>query len=347
MAETIIVGVITDAAGAHLETYLGALASCEGVEQVALADPTGSVFDRAHTLLAARFPKVQTFRDHRVMLEATRPKLALVTLEAYRSPEAIRHALEAGCHVLAEKPACVRPEDFEPLVRLADSKHLHLMLALANRVAPPIKKSRELVAAGTLGQLYGADFHTIADQTRLGQPEYQKSWFASKAQAGGGFLIWLGIHWLDLVQFISGNRIRQVCGFARNVGGQPLDVEDAAVLALQFDKGMVGTMHSGYYLDRGYHNHCKIWGSHGWLRCDLTSAEPLQWYSTRPGAPEGIQTMKYTRETNLYAPFVQAVVNCARDIGPPPLTGSEGLQVLKVVFALYRAAESHSVQTVA
>ena len=87
-----------------------------------------------------------------------------------------------------------------------------------------------------------------------------KSWFASRAQAGGGFLIWLGIHWLDLVPFISGDRIRQVCGFARNVGGQPIEVEDAAVLALQFDKGMVGTMHSGYYLDRGDHNHCKIWG---------------------------------------------------------------------------------------
>ena len=347
MAEPITVGVITDAAGAHLDAYLGGLSSCEGVEQVALADPTGSVFDQARTLLTARFPKIQTFRDYRVMLQTVRPKLALVTLEAYRAPEAIRQALEAGCHVLAEKPACVRTEDFESLVRLADAKHLHLMLALANRVAPPIKKARELVATGALGRLYGADFHTIADQTRLRRPEYQKSWFASRAQAGGGFLIWLGIHWLDLVPFISGDRIRQVCGFARNVGGQPIEVEDAAVLALQFDKGMVGTMHSGYYLDRGYHNHCKIWGSLGWLRCDLTSTEPLQWYSTQAGAPEGIQAMKYTRETNLYAPFVQAAVNSAREIEPPPVTGSEGLQVLQVVFALYRAAESHSVQTVA
>ncbi len=347
MAKSIAIGVITDAAGPHLEAYLSALGSCQGVDQVGLADPTGSAFDKARTLLTARFPKLQTFRDDRVMIETVRPKLALVTLEAYRAPEAIRRSLESGCHVLAEKPACVRPEDFEPLVRIADSKHLHLMLALANRVAPPIEKARELVAAGVLGKLYGADFHTIADQTRLGQPEYQRSWFASKAQAGGGFLIWLGIHWLDLVQFISGDRIRQVCGFARNVGGQPIEVEDAAVLALQFEQGMVGTMHSGYYLDHGYHNHCKIWGAQGWLRCDLTSNEPLQWYSTQAGAPAGIQTMQYTRKSNLYARFVQAAVNCAREIDPPPVTGSEGLQVLKLVFALYRAAETRSVQTVA
>ena len=43
MAEPITVGVITDAAGAHLDAYLGGLSSCEGVEQVALADPTGGV----------------------------------------------------------------------------------------------------------------------------------------------------------------------------------------------------------------------------------------------------------------------------------------------------------------
>jgi predicted dehydrogenase len=345
MPESITVGVITDAAGAHLDSYLGGLAACQGVENVGLADPSGATFEKVRSLLSARFNGLQTFRDDRVMLESIRPNLALVTLEAYRAPEAIQRALESGCHVLAEKPACLRAEDFEPLVRLADSKHLHLMLALANRVAPPIKKARDLVASGALGQLYGADFHTIADQTRLTLPEYQRSWFASKAQAGGGFLIWLGIHWLDLVQFISGDRIQQVCGFIRNVGGQPIEVEDAAVLALQFEKGMVGTMHSGYYLDHGYNNHCKIWGSHGWLRCDLTSDEPLQWHSSQSGA--GVQTMKYIRERNLYAPFVQAAVDCARNLAPPPVTGSEGLQVLKVVFALYRSAGTRSVQMVA
>ena len=157
----------------------------------------------------------------------------------------------------------------------------------------------------------------------------------------------MGIHWLDLVQFISGDRIQQVSGFIRNVGGQPIEVEDAAVLALQFEKGMVGTMHSGYYLDQGYNNHCKIWGSHGWLRCDLTSSEALQWHSSQPGARPGDQSMKYIRERNLYAPFVQAAVDCARNLAPPPVTGAEGLQVLKVIFALYRSAETRSIQMVA
>jgi len=346
MAESITVGIVTQADGPHLEAYLSSLAACAGVDQVALADPSGKSFDKARSILREKLRVLRTFKDDREMLQSVRPKLSLVTLEADRAPEAIQRALESGCHVLAEKPACTDPRDFQRLVRVADSKHLHLMLALANRVAPPIQKARELVSAGTLGCLYGADFHTIADQTRLTRPEYQQSWFASKARAGGGHLIWLGIHWLDLVEFISGEHIQQVCGFTRNVGGQPIDVEDAAVLALQFDSGMVGTMHSGYYLDRGYQNHFVLWGSDGWLRCDLTLETPLQWHSTRPGSPTGVQTFSYARPANVYAAFVQAAVNCTRGSEPPPVTGAEGLQALKVVFALYRAAQTKTVQTI-
>ena len=43
-----------------------------------------------------------------------------------------------------------------------------------------------------------------------------------------------------------------------NVGGQPIDTEDSAVVALRFDNGMLGTLTSGYYLDRGYHSLLKI-----------------------------------------------------------------------------------------
>ena len=71
--------------------------------------------------------------------------MALVTLEAVQAPPVIRAALEANCHVLAEKPSCVRVEDFEPLVRLADMKHRLLMLALANRMRGTVRAARKLI----------------------------------------------------------------------------------------------------------------------------------------------------------------------------------------------------------
>ncbi len=346
------VGIITEHRGAHLGPYFGSLARSTGVERVAIADPSGESFSRAKELMGKRFPKIETFADYRTMLDRFKPKMVLVSLEPHHSPEPIEAALTAGSHVLTEKPACVRLQDFERMAALAESKDRRLMLVLANRNSPLVQKAKELIRSGYLGKLYGSQVYLLADQTRLTRPEYQQSWRASKARAGGGHLLWLGIHYIDLIQYMSGQTVRQVAGFYGNVGGQPIDVEDAAVVALRFDQGMVGTLQSGYYLDRGYQTGFKIWGSKGWLRFELDpKAPPLEWYSTADSAPAGVQTFEdatgfMSDGISQYFPFVQAAVDASRGLAPAPLTAAEGLQVLRVIFGAYHAGDTGNTQTI-
>jgi len=341
------VGLIVEPSAAHTELYLYSLARCRGVDRITVAGETGLSSNQLNESLGERFEKTVFLRNHEELLRKEAPPFVLITLEARHSPNPIRDALEAGCHVLSEKPACVRAEDFKPLVDLAASRNLHLMLALAGRLSPPVLKAKELIEQGYLGKLYGIDAHFLADQTRLKSPAYQQSWFSFKDKAGGGYLIWLGIHSLDLIQFVTGQRIKQICGFSENVGGEPIEVEDAAVTALKLENGAVGTLQSGYYLDKGYQSLVSIWGSHGWIRFDRVGGTPLEWYSIRPGAPSGVQTFSYTvpAETG-YRPFVQAAVDAARGFAPPPISGAEGLHLLKTIFAFYRACETETSQKV-
>ena len=115
--------------------------------------------------------------------------------------------------------------------------------------------------------------------TRRGSPssDYQRSWFASRERAGGGHLIWLGIHYVDLIQFITGEQIVEVSAQTANVGGQPVNIEDSAAVSFRLSGGAVGTLQSAYYLDRGYHNGITVWGSDGWLRFD-PSGDSIEWY---------------------------------------------------------------------
>src|SRR4029079_5565857 len=136
MAKTIKVGVITERDGAHLGAYLESLARLEEVEEVHLADPSGDSFALAKKFLKDRLK--ETYKDSDEMLKQARPGMALVTLEARHAPPAIDHALEAGCHVFAEKPSCIKADDFAKLARKAQQKHRHLMLALANRTHPAV-----------------------------------------------------------------------------------------------------------------------------------------------------------------------------------------------------------------
>ncbi len=345
-AEEIRVGIITEPGGQHLSSFTKALGVLEGVEMVAAADPSGDFLPRARELLGARASSYQTFSDYKQMLEKIKPQLALLALEPHHTPPVMEAVLEAGGHILADKPACVRLEDFERVVRLAQSKRLQVMLGLTNRVSRPARKARELVKSGLLGKLYGTSVHLVADQTRLTKPAYWKTWMASRERAGGGKLIYHGLHYLDLVHFIAGDQISEVTGFTRNVGGQPIEVEDSAVLAFRLGEGAVGTLNTGYYLNRGYSTLVAVWGSQGWLRFDLAAGPPMTWASTHPEAPKGVQSYYYPVEPDTYYLMIEDAINAARGLAEPPITSEESYHVLKVVFAAYRAAAEGTTQGV-
>jgi len=350
--EDIRIGIITGHDGPHLDIYLDAVSQSMGVAKVAISDDSGSEFKRAQSELGPAFGKVATYRNPARMIDEFKPQLVIVTLPAHLSPPAIRLALEGGCNVLSEKPGCVRAEQFAELVELARSKKLMLVLSLPSRVSPRALRAREIVQQGLLGKLYAATVLTVKDQARLKRPDYQKMWFSFKDKAGGGHLIWLGIHDMDKLFFITGDRVEKVTAFCRNVGGQPVKIEDAEALALQFKSGMVGTFQGGYYLEGGsMQSGLTIWGSQGWLRMSSHrgpegSTSSFQWYSTHDNAPNKIQTENPTSKVGGYQSFVQAAIDAARGIRPAPLTGEDSLQVLKVIFAAYRASETDAVQNV-
>jgi predicted dehydrogenase len=263
-------------------------------------------------------------------LLAERPELALVSYEARLAPGVIEAALEAGCHVLAEKPGCVAVADFARLCQIADSKHRWLMLAFANRSNPEIVAARELVRGGRLGRLYGIELQLVADQTRLTGEGYRRQWFAQKSRAGGGHLAWLGIHWLDLAMYVTGSGLVTATGLTTNIGGTPLDIEDSAVVAFQLENGILGTLTSGYYLPRGYHSRLQVWGLAGLTTVGAGAGEVIQ---EPPAATPGG-----------YTPFVGAVCRAVASETEPPVTTAESLRAIEGVFAVYRAAETGTTQ---
>jgi predicted dehydrogenase len=346
MPERIKAALLTESDGPHLDIYMDCLAAASGVSEVSVADSSGGILERARSKMAGHLPEIPVYHEAAALLRERRPDLAIIAYSADHAPKIIDQALESGAHVLAEKPACVRAADFARLNARAAGKNRHLMLAFATRMNPLAQKARDLVQQGALGKLYGATMYFIADQARLRSPKYHGSWYASREKAGGGILTWLGIHYVDAAQFITGQRVSRICGFAENVGGQPIQVEDSASVAMEFSGGMVATLQSGYYLDRNYHSLIRIWGADGWVSMDLVSGKPLEWHLNGSG---GIETMAPGGDVSgeSYAKFVQAAIDAARGAAPPPVTGAECLQALEAVFALYQASSTGRTQQIA
>ncbi len=328
------VGFITHAGGAHLSSYFRALAQTDEAGPVVLADPDGNAESGAREALGEKL--TTAYKDRHELLTAEKPVMVLISMEAALAPAAIDAALDAGCHVFAEKPACTNADDFARLAAKADAKGLYLMLALANRLNPEVREAKRVIAEGILGKVYGVEMHLVEDQTRLTSPSYHQSWFADKARAGGGHLTWLGIHWLDLAMYITGSKIEAVAGFAGNVGNQPISIEDSVAMTMRFDNGTFGTLTSGYYLDKGYESQIKIWGSKGWLEISSEAPRHMKLYT----ATDGLTEFAGPTDNEAYTNFVRAAVRASAGLQEPPITATESLRAVNTVYRLYDAAES-------
>lgn len=332
------VALITHAEGAHLSAYFSALASAGDCDEVILVDPSERWQASAREKLEAKLTR--TYTSHVEMLARESPSMCLISMEAKDAPPVIEAALHSGSHVLSEKPGCVSLEQFEKLANLADSKHLHLMLAFANRANPESIFARKMIQRGQLGKIYSVDMHIVADQTRLTRTEYHQTWFADKGRAGGGHLIWLGIHWIDLAMALTHSVVSEVSGAIVNIGGQPISVEDSAVATLRFENNALGTLNSGYYLDTGYHTQIRIWGSKGWMNLDSIGEPKLTWYENSGPRAKEIQVFEKPVTPRGYSPFVEQAVTAISQESAPPITTQESLNTMRTVFAIYSAARS-------
>ncbi|MDX1983842.1 MAG: Gfo/Idh/MocA family oxidoreductase [Bryobacteraceae bacterium] len=322
--------ILIEPGSPHVSNYVEAAAVARGVSQVAI---TGKAAN------AVSFGSVPE------LLEKFKPDLAVVSMPAYRTPPVVAQALEANCHVIAEKPACVRVADFAALVRMADSKHRNLMLAVANRSMPMIQMARTLVADGVIGRPYAAHAMLVADQTRLKSPSYAQSWVAKKDQAMGGFLSWLAIHYLDKLQFLTRDRFTEVTAMTRNANRLAMDVEDSVVVNAAMSGGLIATLHGGYYLHQGYQSGFQLWGSDGWLRMTPhgMGTRTLEWFRYRTGRTE---SQTWADDSGAYHRFVQSAIDAAVNGTAGLITSGEGLHLLQTVEAAYRAAAEGRTQKI-
>lgn len=178
---------------AHLPAYH----AMEDVRVVALCD----ILPERTQRYAPEFPDAQCYTDYEEVLR--RPDVDAVdicTPNDLHAPIACA-ALRAGKHVFCEKPDAISPELAQQMQQTAESCGRTLMVMRNNRFAPASRFARSYIQSGAAGDLYAAH---CAWQRRRGIPG-KGGWFTTKARSGGGPLIDLGVHMIDLALWLMGN----------------------------------------------------------------------------------------------------------------------------------------------
>jgi predicted dehydrogenase len=294
-------------------------------------------------------------------------------------------ALEAGKHVLCEKPLANTVAEAEEMTAAAKAAHAggaRAMVGFTYRRVPAIALARRLVAAGSIGEIRHVRAQYLQDW--IADPEAPLSWRLDKSKAGSGALGDIGAHVIDLAQFITGDTITEVTGrletFVKErplatahsgLSGTassergPVTVDDAASFLATFAGGAMGVFEATRFAT-GRKNAIRIElnGSRGSLAFDFEDMNVLEFYDA--GETAEVAGFRRILATEPGHPYVAAwwppghglgyehgfthqvvdLVNAIAEGGDPTPTFADGLQVQRILDAVETSSLTRSWQEI-
>jgi predicted dehydrogenase len=190
---------------------------------------------RAHSL-AAMHPDAAVVTVDELIARAE--AVIVATTNDQLAPVATR-AVEAGRHVLVEKPAARSFAELEPLAHLAGKRDVTVRVGYNHRFHPAARKAREILDTGACGPL----MFVRARYGHGGRKGYDREWRADAALAGGGELIDQGVHLIDLSRWYLGEEFTDMRGRVVTAYWD-MKVDDNAFLTLTTGGGRIAHLHA-------------------------------------------------------------------------------------------------------
>ena len=278
--------------------------------------------------------------------------VSVCTWNSAHAPCAIA-ALEAGKHVLLEKPMALNAEQARAILAAAEKGGARLMMGFVRRFGNDCAIVQDFIQNGDLGDIY------YAKATYLRRNGNPGGWFGDKSRSGGGSLIDLGVHVIDLVRYLMGNpRAVSVYGATfRKLGNRPgiktkagylsvsagekdvCDVEDLATAMIRFDNGAVLSVEASFALnlkkDEGV---IQLFGTKGGIKLD----PEFELYTEQNGYLADVSLAMPTALSfdGLFEKEISHFVEAIADNKPFRAPGEDGLELMKILDAVYRSAET-------
>ncbi|MHC4884908.1 MAG: Gfo/Idh/MocA family protein [Planctomycetota bacterium] len=317
--------------------------SHENAEVVAIADLNEDLLKTVGDEL--NVPSRYTDAD-KMIAEEKLDVVSIATPNKFHKPLTLA-AFKAGAHVLCEKPMAMNAEEGREMVEAAKAADLRLMINFSYRFTDQSWALKKQVDRGVLGEVY---FGRTSWHRRRGMPKFG-GWFGQKALSGGGPLIDLGVHRLDLALWLMGYpQPTWVMGSAYNHiaselaarEGKTFDVEDLAAGLIKFENGATLEVEASWAANiaEGELMETRLMGTEGGL-VQRNVGGGYQFEAEIYQEEDGCSFDKKISAPIPSPPSaMHHLIEAITTDTPHIATGEEGLIVMELLDAIYASAES-------
>ena len=317
------------------------LKTCADAEITALVDVNRSLAEQVAETAGVAPTRIWT--DWKRMLREAEVDAVAVNVPNVLHAEVAVAALAAKKHVIVEKPIATTLADADAMIQAAKTNSCALMVEQTQRFDSVHEVAHDILQRGELGPVTHL-------RGRIGHagPQYWsgsgQSWFTDARQSGGGVLMDVGIHLVDLLRWLSGKQVTRI--FCSSVTRQKtLTVEDNASALLEWSDGTRGSFDVSW-TTQPYEVATQWYGEQGILRTAIgISPHVMIQRSQRDGDPNQPlgdpvcpPISSTSRTGGAYPAFISSIIHHT----PPPVSGEDGRAALEIILAAYESARTNA-----
>lgn len=328
----------------HMEGYQ----RLSGVKVVAVCDTNR---ERAEKF-AEKYGVPCVFTDYRELLKLNEIQAVSITTWNDCHAQISIDALRAGKNVLCEKPLAINAKEAELMVQAAKETGRLLMVGFVRRFGQNTKMVKEFVDKGILGDIYYAKISYIR---RWGNPG---GWFSDKKRSGGGPVIDLGVHIIDLIWYLAGKpkavsvyasafhklglrpEIRGMQKYNSSDYSEYNDVEDCAAAMIKFENGMTVFFETSWVLNvKEDLVQVQLFGDKAGAQLEPS----FELYETKENYMVNTAPVITEDNSSFVTNFNEEIkhfIDCVRDKKECINPAEDGLKLMKIISAIYESAET-------
>ncbi len=262
--------------------------------------------------------------------------VAICTPNGLHATHSIK-ALEAGNHVLCEKPLCITYEDGKLMITAAEKAGKKLFVVKQNRYNPPVAFLKDLIVNGKLGKIYSFQINCFWNRPEA----YYTDWKGCK-DLDGGTLFTQFSHFIDLLYWLLGD-VTVVKTISKNFAHPAIEFEDTGIVAFEMQSGAIGSLnYTVNSFEKNIEGSFTVFAENGTVKIGGQYLNELEYCNvagiSKPDLPTGNPANGYgfysgsmSNHDKVYEHLIPALQNDRNDFA----SAADGLKTVEIIQKIY------------
>lgn len=294
--------------------------------------------EKANELAAFYNAKAYYSIEHMLAAEKNIDVVSICTPNGLHALHSIK-VLEAGCHVLCEKPLCIVVEDGKKMIAAAEKAGKKLFVVKQNRYNPPVAFLKELITLGKLGKIYSFQINCFWNRPN----EYYTGWKGTR-DLDGGTLFTQFSHFIDLLYWLLGD-VAEVKALTKNFAHPSIAFEDTGAVLFEMASGAMGSLnYTVNSFNKNMEGSITVFAEQGTVKvggqylneleyCNVKGIEHPQLPQGNPANGYGFYQGSMSNHNKVYQNLILALQNPQHEFA----SAAEGLKTVEIIEKIYNS----------